>query len=342
MKKLLTLIILMCLAPISVAEPTFNANFFTHFEAAQDELKSTDDVSWGESALFLNGSLSPKLSYLVETSYLAPAYRDKTLAIERIQLRYEIDQNHSFSVGKIHTPVNDWNDSFHHGRIFFPTINRPLAFKRFIPIHEIGARLSGHNLWGGDFGYEVVIGSGQSAGDDAFINGIKSQTYALRWQPRDMTNLLVSYYRDELTADDAARRAGIMNMGGQRAGEAAQKVEYELFSVSATQEINAWTLRLEASKNRTENGQFNEAAFLYSGYQLNENHIVYGLYDEVSVKDGEVFFRPGIERRYGFGYQYHFNINTTLKIEARQHTIAQPGTDRYEDTELQMQVAFGF
>jgi hypothetical protein len=290
--------------------------------------------------------MSPKLSYLAEASYLAPAYRDKAFKLERIQLRYEINREHAFSLGKMHTPVNDWNDSFHHGRIFFPTINRPLAFKRFIPVHEIGARLSGQNILGGDFGYDLVVGSGQSAGDDAFLNGIKSQTYTLRWQPRESANLLFSYYRDELTADDAAKRSGIMSAqspgGSQSSDGAVSKVEYELFSMSATRDVDNWSVRLELSKNRTENGHFNDASFLYTGYHFDDTHTLYGLYDEVSVKAEEIFFKSGIERRFGLGYQYHFSVNASVKIEARRHVIKQPGVALFEESELQMQLAFGF
>jgi len=331
---------------VSFAQSTFNANFFTHFEATDDQLASTDDVSWGESALFISGNVSPKLSYLAEASYLAPAYRDKAFKLERIQLRYEINREHAFSLGKIHTPVNDWNDSFHHGRIFFPTINRPLAFKRFIPVHEIGARLSGQNILGGEFGYDIVVGSGQSAGDEAFLNGIKSQTYTLRWHPLDSANLLFSYYRDELTAGDAAERSGIMNTSGrgdsQTADGAVSKVEYELFSLSATRDVGNWSVRLELSKNRTENGQFNDASFLYTGYHFDDTHTLYGLYDEVNVKAKEAFFKSGIERRFGLGYRHYFSVNASVKIEARRHVIRTPGAGTFEDNELQMQLAFGF
>lgn len=46
----------------------------------------------------------------------------------------------------MHTPVNEWNDAYHHGRLFFPTIDRPYSFGEFVPVHEVGLRLSGENL----------------------------------------------------------------------------------------------------------------------------------------------------------------------------------------------------
>ena len=80
------------------------------------------------------------------------------------------------SVGKMHTPVNEWNDAYHHGRLFFPTIDRPYSFGEFVPIHEVGLRLSGENLGAKRAFYDVVLGSGQSAGDDVFPSGVQILT----------------------------------------------------------------------------------------------------------------------------------------------------------------------
>src|SRR5665647_1763752 len=43
-------------------------------------------------------------------------------------ITYNIQGNNNIIIGKIHTPLNYWNDTYHHGRFFFPTIERPLIF----------------------------------------------------------------------------------------------------------------------------------------------------------------------------------------------------------------------
>ncbi len=103
------------------AEPSINANVFTHFEAykAADE-SDVDDLRWGESALFVTGRLTDRLSFLTEISFEMPKYRDRPVAVERLRLRYDLNRDNWLILGKMHTPVNYWNDNFHHGRLFFP------------------------------------------------------------------------------------------------------------------------------------------------------------------------------------------------------------------------------
>ena len=141
-----------------------NANFFSHMELTNSDAARASDreAAWGESALFLTGNLSDKLSFLAESTFQAQEYREDQLTLERIRLRYELNRDHAISIGKMHTPVNYWNDSYHHGRVFYPTINRPLVFGRFIPVHEAGIRLSGQPTDITGFGYDVVLGTGQS------------------------------------------------------------------------------------------------------------------------------------------------------------------------------------
>ena len=101
----------------------WNVRVFGHVEAATgDDALYSDDVMLGETALFLAGRLSPKWSILSEISYQPKRYRSDTVKVERLRLR--LSENHWMSVGKMHTPVNEWNDAYHHGRLFFPTIDR--------------------------------------------------------------------------------------------------------------------------------------------------------------------------------------------------------------------------
>ena len=80
--------------PIVMAEPEVNWNLFTHFEAYQSSEPTTkDDIKWGESALFLTGRLTDRLSFLSEISYEIPKYRDQSVKVERLRLRYDLNQN---------------------------------------------------------------------------------------------------------------------------------------------------------------------------------------------------------------------------------------------------------
>ena len=135
------------------------------------------DIELGETSVFVFGRLSSRLSVLTEFTVLPKKYREDTVKVERLRLRFDWSEKHWLSLGKMHTPVNYWNDSFHHGRYFFPTIDRPSSFKHFVPIHDIGLRFSGNRLGKYGFFYDVVLGSRYIGGQ--ISPGLEMRFFAL-------------------------------------------------------------------------------------------------------------------------------------------------------------------
>ena len=345
-------------------ETSINANIFSHIEFYDNsEVYIEDRFSWGETALFVTGSLPNKWSFLFEGTYQAPKYREDNFTAERIQVRYELNEDTWVSAGKMHTPVNYWNDNYHHGRLFFPTINRPLSFNRFIPIHETGLRLGGQRLFNTPIGFDFVLGTGQSTGDDFFSEGVQSYTASFSWSLDARSKIMASYYRDTILnhmndADHGTHNNDPMVAAqGQAAvsptpiaqadsphevaGGQNEDVPYELFSVSAFFDRGSWTALTELSLNRTNGGRSNEAVFQYVGYRLTDLVTLYGLFDMVNVNGTDIHFERGREARVGLGLEFSFNANVSLKIEARRRDDHRGGLDFYSN-ELQAQVAVGF
>lgn len=347
------------------AEPSLDANIFTHIEAYNSsEDTAIDDVSWGESALFLTGRLSDRWSFLSEISFQIPKYRDETVKVERLRIRYDLNRDNWFIFGKVHTPVNYWNDNFHHGRLFFPSINRPLSFQRFIPIHETGLRFAGNSLFGSDLGYDVMLGTGQSNGDDVFAEGVRSYTGTLSWSPDNHFKIMASYYRDTIIDHGnnpfhnhggdmrpTAMTVEPMDMNDTVSmgmapdsgdGIARSDIAYELVSYSMFWRGENFTTLTELSINRSSSqGSFNEAIYQYLGYHYSEDVTLYGLFDLVNVDATEVHFAPGRESRYGVGLEYAFGLNATLKLELRRRDDHTDSMDLYSN-EIQAQISFGF
>ena len=335
-----------------------NANFFSHIELTNSDAARASDreAAWGESALFLTGNLTDKLSFLAESTFQAQEYRDDQLTLERIRLRYELNRDHAISIGKMHTPVNYWNDSFHHGRFFFPTINRPLVFGRFIPIHEAGIRFSGQPTDITGFGYDVVLGTGQSEGDDLFAYGVKSYTASLTWTPSAELTTRMSYYRDEILDHEDnpfhshGGHHGMNDMGhndmhgdGDMHDDMADSdadIPYELLSWSMHWDSGDWRALTELSANRTDSGDWNQSAFQYLGRRLNDSLTAYLLLDYVNVGDDEIHFSPGIDKRMGVGLEWFARENISVKSELRSRHAHASG--HHDDTEIQVQVSFGF
>lgn len=347
-----------------IAGVAINANVFTHLEgyyASEDT--PADDLRLGETALFINGRVGSRWSFLSEITYELPRYRDEDLRVERLRLRFDLNRDNWAILGKVHTPVNYWNDTFHHGRLFFPTINRPLTFNRFIPIHEAGLRFAGQRFAGTDFAYDIVLGTGQSEGDDLFADGVQSYTAALSWAPSNRVKLMASYYRDTikdhvndpLHSHGEPSPFGPWEMGGAMddmgsmddpADEmpgmvGGEDLEYEMYSFSAYLDTDRFEALTELSANRSDGGDFNVSVFQYVGYHLSEDVTPYIVYDRVDVDNSEIHFRRGRELRYGIGVEFAFGVSATLKLEARRRDDHSEGLD-FENNEIQAQLSFGF
>ncbi|MEY3405453.1 MAG: hypothetical protein RL161_883, partial [Bacteroidota bacterium] len=119
----------------------------------------------GEQDFFITSRITDRISFLGETVVKFDPKSGTTFSpsIERAQMKFDYYKNHSLIVGKIHSPVNYWNDVYHHGRVFFPTIDRQVACSHFIPLHTVGARFMGQGLGKLTFGDDFGVGNGSSS-----------------------------------------------------------------------------------------------------------------------------------------------------------------------------------
>lgn len=76
----------------------------------------------GEQDFFVTARINDRVSFLGESVIRFDSKTGTSFgsSIERAQLKYDYSNNgnHSLVVGKMHSPVNYWNDVYHHGRIF--------------------------------------------------------------------------------------------------------------------------------------------------------------------------------------------------------------------------------
>src|SRR6476619_7422574 len=146
----------------------------------------------GEQDLFITSELNDRFSFLGETVFKfdSSSFTDFSVSIERIVIKYNVQGNNNIIIGKIHTPLNYWNDTYHHGRVFFPTIERPLLFAaNIIPLHTVGISFQGHDLGRLKFGYDVVVGNGLGSADVLDNDKRKSFTAAVHIKPADQLKI---------------------------------------------------------------------------------------------------------------------------------------------------------
>ena len=162
-------------------------------------------ISFGfsEQDILITSDLTDRLSFLGETVFRYDEHSTGTkfgVEVERVIMKYNIKGNHNLLFGKHHTPINYWNDTYHHGRVFFPTIFRPLLFSAEIaPLHTVGIGFKGHDLGNVRFGYEVFVGNGLGSSEIKDNDKYKSFTVAVHIKPADKLRLGISWYNDVIS-----------------------------------------------------------------------------------------------------------------------------------------------
>jgi hypothetical protein len=298
----------------------------------------------GEQDLFITSEVTERLSFLGETvfKFSPDSPTDFNISVERIILKYNYAGNHSVLLGKHHTPVNYWNDTYHHGRVFFPTIDRPLLFGLgIIPLHTTGVSLQGQNLGALRFGYDAMVGNGIGSGDVVDNNPFKSVTLAMHVKPTDGLRLGVSLYHDNISKGSNAH-----NHGGGVAPVALTRVSQDIMTASlfCTDSVlsKKFELLVESSMVNSNSDSLGVqravATYAYAGLRLTDKFIPYVRFDDVRFTNREVYFMPNNTQSFIGGLRYELNYLAVLKLEyqhAKSHMYAT--SDR-----VTFQIAVGF
>ena len=303
-------------------------NGFGHVElTASREAGATDAYfSLGEHSLFVASSLSSRISFLGEyvVRFNGASATNYLPSIERSLVKFSYSNNHALIVGKVHTPANYWNDSYHHGRLFFPVIDRPLAFSHLVPLHTLGVQLQGQNLGGARFGYDVMVGNGVASTDAAAKGTSPSSLVAVHVKPRENLRLSASYYYDHMSKNAYGTHSGHTVASSRPAtGAYGGPLTFQLTSASV-----AWfTERVEVLNEFSYNvsgtdslgAAHNVANFTYLGVRLGERGVPYAFADQIRTADNAVHVYPMDKRKVGVGYRYDFSplINVKAQVERR-------------------------
>ncbi len=307
---------------------------------------ATGRVSFGlgEQDLFITSDLTDRISFLGETvfRYDAAASTKFAVSVERIVFKYNYAGNHSVVVGKVHTPFNYWNDTYHHGRVFFPTIFRPAVFNEgLLPLHTLGAGLQGQNLGSLRFGYDVMVGNGLGAFDATDNDQAKSVTVAVHVKPVDGMRIGISSYSDRLAAGVTGHQHGSTGTA------VAHSVRQQIFTGSFVWFRPKVEVLIESSyfTNSSDTASAHTmGSYAYVGYRLLPKVVVYGRYDLIQhqrATEERYFSTDDLQNIVG-GVRYEFSYLTVAKLEF-QHDERRPMlTGRLFNDMITAQFAVGF
>ncbi len=171
----------------------------------------------GQFTLHLSSALSPKVTVFGELTLTprndagtgTPPAAGFNAEVERVIIRYDLNDYFKLSFGRYHTPINYWNTAFHHGQWLQTSISRPEMTQfggSFIPVHFVGTLVEGQVPASGlNLNYNFGLGNGRAAvisrpGDFGDVNNNRAWLANVYIKPDQFYGLQVggSVYRDEL------------------------------------------------------------------------------------------------------------------------------------------------
>jgi hypothetical protein len=305
---------------------------FMEVDAAYHDNKVT--FGFGEQDLFITSQLTDRFSFLGEAvfKYDSTSATEFGVSIERVIVKYNYYGNNNLLLGKQHTPINFWNDTYHHGRVFYPTIERPLLFPaNFIPLHTTGIAAEGHDLGNVRFGYNLLIGNGLGSTDVANNDERVSVTAAVHIKPVENFKLGVSYYNDVISPGANVHDKII-----------PVQVHQQLFTGSISYFGKKFELLTEGTmaldKTDSTGTQHDWASYLYAGYRVTDKFVPYIRIDNLQYGSGEVYYTKNNTQSFILGMRYYADALLVLKLEY-QHLNTDFQGKTYAVT---FQVAVGF
>jgi hypothetical protein len=290
---------------------------------------------FGEQDLFITSELNDRFTFLGESVFKfslgSPTFFD--VSIERVVLKYNFSGNHNLLFGKHHTPLNYWNDTYHHGKVFFPTIDRPMLFAAgIIPLHTTGISLQGHNLGNIKFGYDLMLGNGIGSSDIIDNDKHKSVTAAVHIKPADGLRIGGSYYRDVISRGVKTHEGHLIDWQVKQqlaTGSIAYFGKAFEFLSEATMAIN---------KSDTTNTQNTIGSYAYAGLKINEKWVPYVRIDYLHFPYGEIFYHKDNKKAVVAGLRYNVNYLCVVKLEAEHDNSKLTGNSN----KVTAQLAIGF
>jgi len=290
-----------------------------------------------------------RVSFLAEVFFEA---RDNEIAtdVERMQVSYLFSNWLRLRMGRTHTALGYYNDTYHHGNLFELTTSRPFANEFEDEGGLFGAHLVGFGADGtfelgapGQLHYDLEVGNGrladttgvaiEQAGKDAKLVNLR-----LRWLPVDGLILGGNVLHDEIPGIDASASA----IGRPQLDELVGGVHAVYLDHGVHALLEAYEIRHAASGGRA---RLTMGGFIELGYSIGQftpyirpeliHFPKHG--DLVYQADGSPYFGTTdlVDYRLGINWQPVPQLALKLEGQRTQHD------SRHQELAT-LKVAFGF
>jgi hypothetical protein len=272
-------------------------------------------VSFGfeEQDLFITSQITDRISFLGETVFkFSPSSpTDFDVSVERVIFKYNYSGNNSILFGKHHTPIDYWNESYHHGRVFYPTIFRPLLFDaNIIPLHTTGIDLQGENLGDLKFGYDFMVGNGLGSTDVQDNDKAKSITASAHFEPVEKLRLGASWYNDHISKGSTPHGF---------TAPIAYNVDQNLVTGSVAYFGKKYELLAESTFAFNHNDSLGtkrtSASYIYGGIRVTDKLVPYAKVEKILYQEGEFYYHKDNTNSFIGGIRYEISYLAVIKLE---------------------------
>jgi hypothetical protein len=286
----------------------------------------------GQFIVYVTSQLSERVSIAGElNAHYEVSEEGPSTEVERLYLRYTINDNFALRIGKTYNPIGFWNLNYNLGLLLQPTISRPLVLQ---PTHDggvtqtrdVGVMLEGENLGSARFFFKAFIANGRGKnggqqGTPYLLGKTISSTGQIGIEPTDGLKLSLSGIYNPL-------QKGQKNEFGQTLKD---NLSYSAISASVTYFNSDKKVEFIAEyynhTNSYDNlGSYNaDGAILYLGIRNSTKVTPYFYGEHFSHPEGDPFYptintqtgqKDGDTRIGSLGFRYKFLPEVVFKMEA--------------------------
>ena len=335
--RLAAALALACLAATRLPAQTQLLGFADVQARSSDDPNDHSSFFLGQYVAHVHGHMAKDWTFLGESVFeVDPATGEFSVDVERIIIGWSPSDQFQFSVGKEHSPIGAWNNTYHHGTLFQPTITRPLLVQfeddgGILPVHSLGMRAAGHEISKAHLGYDVMLANGTGGTADGDNNNSKAIFGSVFAEPLSGIRVGLSAYTDHLTT-------GTATLGG---GTLAADMDQTAFGGFAVFDRGALQLHGEVMQisNKTLGATTgNTGAFVYAGYRVRTTWVPYALYEFINYDAADPYFATDDYRQGILGLRHDISSMLVIKVEYHNRHTTLTGTVN----EAAAQIAVGF
>lgn len=299
----------------------------------------------GAQDLFFLSQLSERTTFLLETDFhhheVTPFKEFDHLHLERAILSHQFSDLLGIKVGKTHTPLGYWNQTFHHGTWLQTSIFRPEIYEfevpvvqanpehgGYLPVHSIGIETFGtYALEPGEVKYSLGIYNGRGPtifllADISDLNDFKGVNALVGFKPHAIEGLEVGFdaYIDKIPnvrAEDVSPAPAIFTTNRDEPIDELILGWYGAY-VHQGVELLGELFRIHHDVKSNNLNVDSWAGYVQGSYKLGK-HTPYYRFDFINVDDSPFWFGAGDHFRndtmHTFGVRWDVGEWHALKLE---------------------------